>query len=174
MRLQCAEAMLVLGLCAALLATAGCGFRMRGAVEVAPGLGPTYVQSVVPHSEFVADLRRSLRAARVPLAEESAQAEAVLRILQEERGRRVLSVGAEGKAREYELSYTVSFEVRDPAARELLPLQRMVQTRAYAFDEQEVLAAEHEEATLYRDMQRQAARQILQRLAAATARSEGQ
>jgi LPS-assembly lipoprotein len=144
----------------------GCGFRLRGAVDLPPGLQATYIQSVSPHSELVADLRRALQAAGAEVVAEPRQAEVVLHIRQEEVGRRVLSVDARGRARERELHYTVAYSLRDRTGRDLAEPRTVVLTRDYLFDETAVLGSEQEEAALVRDMQRQVTRQILQHLAA--------
>lgn len=146
------------------VALAGCGFHLRGAGPGGAGLPVTFLQNNGVGNEFVVDLRRALRSADAELAADPAVAEAVLTISGENRSRRVLSVGANGKVQEYELHYAVTFSISDASGTELLPARTASQTRAYAFDETDVLAKQSEEGLLYRDMRRDVIGEILRRL----------
>jgi LPS-assembly lipoprotein len=80
-------------------------------------------------------------------------------------GNRVLSVDTTGKVREYMLRYEVNFRVTDAAGNELAPAQTVVMQRAVTFDRLHVLAKEREERELLVELKRDAAQQVLQRLA---------
>lgn len=142
----------------------GCGFRLRGAALAELDMPLTWLQNNGVSNEFMVDLRRVLRATGTEFAADAASAEAVLVISNENRARRVLSVGSTGKVQEYELHYAVSFRVHDAAGRELLPEQAVGRERDYTFDQNDVLAKQSEEALLYRDMRRDVISEILRRL----------
>lgn len=144
-------------------ALAGCGFHLRGQEE--PGvparvLPVTYVQGGNPQTGLTDELRRS----GSHIVQDRQQAKLLLTILTDGFERRLLSVGATGKAREFELYYTVAFEVRDPAGKELLPKSDISLVRDYRFDETQLLGKDAEESVLRQDMVRDAAQQILRRL----------
>ncbi|WP_026354613.1 LPS-assembly lipoprotein LptE [Massilia niastensis] len=155
---------------AALLAAAvlaGCGFQLRGS-------GGQYnmpFQSVwlaFPEtSPLGTELKRNLRAAgTVRVEEDASKAQALFDVLGESRGKSILSLNSLGRVREYSLSYTLVFRVRDANNRELLAPTEITLRRNIAFDESQVLAKESEEVLLYRDMQADLVQQILRRLAA--------
>ena len=142
---------------------AACGFHLRGQEQqgVAPRTLPvTYVQGGNPLSGLTDELRRSGGG----IVQDREQARLLLTILTDGFERRLLSVGATGKAREFELYYTVSFEVHDQAGKQLLPKTDISLVRDYRFDETQLLGKDAEEAVLRQDMVRDAVQQILRRL----------
>jgi LPS-assembly lipoprotein len=102
-------------------ALSGCGFQLRGS-------GGSYTMPF--HSIYVGfpdnsalgtELKRNLRAGGVTIADSATAAEAQLVVLSERRGKQILSLNSLGRVREYLLTYTLSFTVRDPKGVELLP-----------------------------------------------------
>jgi LPS-assembly lipoprotein len=141
---------------------AGCGFKLRGA-QTLP-IDTLYLALPV-NSPLGAEITRVVRAstnARV-VAERSA-AQAVFELLGESREREVLSVNAQGRAREYQLRLLSTFRVVDPGGLVLIPPTTLTARRDISFNESELLAKESEEALLYRDMQRDLVRQMVTRL----------
>lgn len=148
------------------LSVSGCGFHLRGSAELPPSVRALSVQAGNPYSELVGNLRRAFQSSGVRIVDKPQEADAVVHILGENTGRRVVSVGSGGKVREYELLYTVTFNVTDGQGRETVASQSIALNREYIFDETAVLGTAEEETLLYRDMQQQAVRQILQRVQA--------
>jgi LPS-assembly lipoprotein len=141
---------------------AGCGFKLRGA-QTLP-IDTLYLALPV-NSPLGAEITRVVRAstnARV-VADRSA-AQAVFELLGESREREVLSVNAQGRAREYQLRLLSTFRVVDPGGLVLIPPTTLTARRDISFNESELLAKESEEALLYRDMQRDLVRQMVTRL----------
>lgn len=141
----------------------GCGFQLRGAADIP--FKSLYVQ-VSETSPFGIELKRALRANEVPLQESSKAADATLTILSEIREKQILSLGGQGRVREYQLRYRVAYQLRDEK-KIITPPSQIVITRDISFNDSEVLAKESEEALLYRDMQADAVQQLLRRLQAA-------
>ena len=92
-------------------------------------------------------------------------ATAQLRIAHEDFGRRVLTVAITGKAREYELYYTVDFAVTDAAGKELLASQQLTLTRDFTFDDTQLLGKTKEEELLHTEMRHEMVQRILLRVA---------
>ncbi|MFA7095250.1 MAG: LPS assembly lipoprotein LptE [Gammaproteobacteria bacterium] len=157
--------------CLSIVALPGCGFRLRGSAELPATIDTLSIQAGNPYSELVANLRRALQSGGLSIVDDPKEADAVLRIRGESTGRRVQSISAGGKVREYELQYTVSFNATDREGRETVAPQTITLTRDYIFDETAVLGTGEEEALLYRDMRQQAVAQILRRLQAGYASS---
>lgn len=149
---------------AATLLLAGCGFSLRGAVQIP--YQPLYV-AIPDHSPFGAQLKRAIRAqGSAQLAESSAAASAILSPSSEIREKSILSLNSAGRVREYQLQYRYSFRVHDPSGRDLIQPATIVLTRDMSFDDAAVLAKDQEEALLWRDMESDLVQQILRRLAA--------
>ncbi|QET00638.1 MULTISPECIES: LPS-assembly lipoprotein LptE [Cupriavidus] len=143
---------------------AGCGFHMRGTADFA--FKKLYV-GIPPNSPMGADLRRTiLGGSDTIIVEDPKQADALLDVLSDTRGRAILSITTEGVVREYRLSQRFSFRVRDQSGKELIPPSTILLTRDITYNESAVLAKDYEEQQLYRDMQRDIVQQLMRRLAA--------
>jgi LPS-assembly lipoprotein len=151
----------------ALLAAAvlpACGFKLRGARTLPFA---TIYLSAAGNNALSAELARNIRVGTsTRVVPDRNQAAAVLDILGETRDREILSLNAQGRAREYTLRYRLSFKVSDGKGRDFIPATEIAVQRDISFNESEVLAKESEEALLYRDMQTDLVQQILRRLAA--------
>jgi len=157
-------------LLAAVLAVAvlaGCGFQLRGSNDQYNMAFKSIWLSFNESSPLGTELKRNLRAGdTVRVLNDASKAEALFDVLSETRGKAILSLNSLGRVREYSLSYTLVFQVRDANNRQLLPPTEITLRRNIAFDESQVLAKESEEALLYRDMQTDLVQQILRRLVA--------
>lgn len=145
------------------LALAGCGFRLRGSLGGLEALPPLHLRGADP---VVMELDRVLRGGGARLVDDIAQARLIVTVLDARRDRRVLSVGTTGRVREYELHYALRFRVDDAGGRPVLDTQTVPVVRDFSFDETDVVAKSNEEEQLFRDMQRDAARQVARRLQA--------
>jgi LPS-assembly lipoprotein len=152
------------------LLLSACGFALRGS-------GGTYnmpfksIYLGFPETSALGtELRRNLRGGdRVEVVGDAARAEARFEVLSENRAKAILSLNAQGRVREYMLSYTLVFRVLDNKGDELLAATEISLKRPLTFNETQVLAKESEEALLYRDMQTDLVQQIMRRLAAVKA-----
>jgi LPS-assembly lipoprotein len=148
------------------LALSACGFQLRGS-------GGQYTLPF--HSLYVGfsdtsalgtELKRNLRGGGTVVATDAKAADALFDVLAETRNKSILSLNSQGRVREYLLTYTLQFRVRDAKGAELLGPTEISLKRSYTFNESQVLAKESEESLLYRDMQTDLVQQILRRLAA--------
>lgn len=156
------------GLAVALLAAvlaAGCGFQLRGAVQLSGRMAEPYVELPDRFTPFSRELSASLVAAGARLAPSREAATAVVRIHVDEHGREVLSISARNTPQEFEVFYVVEYSVH-AGEEEILPRQRLRLTRDYAYDETAVLAKQHEEDDLLEALARDLAALVTGRLAA--------
>jgi LPS-assembly lipoprotein len=140
-----------------------CGFHLRGTAALPQESlyisGPAY-------SAFANDLKRAIVAGtKTRIAEDAAQADATLFILGENRAKRILTLTQQGTVREFELRYSVVYRLADKAGKEITAPTEITTVRSYVYNDQQALAAEAEDALLYRDMQQDAVQQLLRRLA---------
>ena len=155
------------GLAAALLVSGGlasCGFRLRGTQQ----LPFESVFVAAPHtSALKPELETAIRTGTsTAVLDDRAKAKAVVEIVSETRERDVLSVNAQGRAREYRLRLRVVFRVSDGKAREYLGQTTVATNRDLAVLEEQLLAREYEAEQLYQDMLYDLAQQILRRMSA--------
>ena len=148
----------------------GCGFKLRGAISVDLPFKTVYVSGVPDTSPFSQVLKAQLRANGIGVVPEEYKdrAEVILRVLGDQQMKTVLAVNPTGLAREYRLSYRLGFKVDSGSGIELYPATTIDLSRDISFNPQtaqEVLSKEQEDAMLIRDMQNDAAIQVMQRLA---------
>ena len=145
---------------------AGCGFQLRGTAALP--FNTLYMPSTA--AGIALDLKRNIQSGtRTTVVDDPKQAEAVLDFVQELREKQILSLGANGRVREYQLRYVVGFRVHDGKGAEFLPVSTVQLTRDITFNDTAVLSKETEEQQIYRDMQFDMVQQIMRRLAAAHA-----
>ena len=147
-----------------------CGFQLRGALDLSQDISPIYLQQNNLF-ELGREIKALLNANKLQIAENEQQAKAQLALLSETRGRRVLSVDSNGRAREYLLNYTVNFSIKIKQTTGINQQGRqdtISVKRSLLYEPEAVLAVANESEILYKDMQRDVARLILLRLQASS------
>ena len=150
-------------LCATVSLSA-CGWRLQGAAKLSPTMTMTYVDAKDRYTEFNQALRERLRASGAKVTERSADATAVVKIIKDQSGQRVLSVSARNTPEEYEVFYAVEYSVVS-GGNELIPPQKLELTRDYSYDTTAVLAKQREQAVLREALAQDLAGLVLRRLA---------
>lgn len=160
-----AHAALLVSVCATLSA---CGFTLEGAGSLPEAMSRTFLESPDGNSPFVTSLREALRVRGSELVDTPALADAVLTVYSDDTGQRVLSVTARNIPREYEVYYAVTVALRSGATALMEP-ETIVVTRAYTYDETQVLGKSAEERVLRDALADDLARQVLRRMQTAAA-----
>jgi LPS-assembly lipoprotein len=154
---------IVVLLCA-VASLAACGWRLQGAAKLSPTMTVTFVDAEDRYTEFNRALRDRLRASGAKVTERAKDATAVVKIIKDQSGQRVLSVSARNTPEEYEVFYTVEYSVASGGT-ELIPRQKLELTRDYSYDTTAVLAKEREQAVLREALAQDLAGLVLRRLA---------
>jgi LPS-assembly lipoprotein len=144
------------------LALAGCGFTLRGSVDLPPELHTLQVESPVPNSELVREVSRMLRNNAVMLTDTPADNVWRLGIGAEQVRERVLSVNANARAGEYELTMDVAAQLRRGA--QMVGPETLSVSRVYLADPENAVAKNEEAELIRNEMRRELAQQILRRL----------
>jgi LPS-assembly lipoprotein len=153
----------------AALLLAGCGFHLRGASSVVlpPELNVMRVtMGRDSYPPLLVEMRNALLAlGAVRLTDDISAEVPVLRLYGETSASEVLAVDSSGRVSGYVLNYRVDFSLDDGKGKALLPRQPVKLQREYTFDRLNVLATEKQSDFLQNEMRRDAAQQILRRLA---------
>ena len=154
---------LLLALAAMLVS--GCGFHLRG--QAALPFDTLFIDA--PQSSvFAIQVRRVIGAgSRTRVTNNPTEADATLKVLYELREKEILSLSAGGRVRELQLRYRVQYQVVDRNKQLLAPPSEILLRRDYSFNDQAQLSKDSEEGLLYRDMENDAAQQLIRRLQAA-------
>ncbi|KGJ97183.1 LPS-assembly lipoprotein LptE [Thalassotalea sp. ND16A] len=144
----------------------GCGFKMRGDYLIPEQLHVLYVSSRDPHGELTRLVKENLSLNDVKIVSRRTTAVPELRILTDTLDRRTLSLFENGQVAEYELTYTVRYEVRfEDQDNQSFDFDV---SRNYQDNPDRALAKTRELNLLRREMRIEAAALILRNLATTT------
>jgi LPS-assembly lipoprotein len=141
----------------------GCGFQLRGNYLLAPELQTIIFSSVDQYGELTRLVKQHLTINDVTLVRQSERAIPQMRILQDNLDRRTLSVFPNGQVAEYELIYTVRYQVLIPG--QDIQNFRFELNRDYQDDPDIALAKSRELSLILREMRKEAANKILRDMA---------
>jgi len=137
---------------------ASCGYHLRGAIDLPPEMDKIYVQNASP--PLLDTFRDILLATQRQLVSSAGEAGLVVIVLAEEMLRRDLSLSSTGKSTEYELQYTLGYEMLDGKGKILLKNQTIEINRDYFNAQANVIGKEQEEELIRKEMYRQAVSNI--------------
>lgn len=161
-------------LVAAAMALSACGFNIAGSRPLPEALRFVRIDTVAPYRVSEPPVETALRArlARrgAEMVEKARDGVTVIRLTDLKETRQVLSVGADGKALEYQLILRVAFEV-STGDQVWLPADQIEVRRDYSFNAQQILAKEQEAERLRAFMQDEMAELMLLRIEAAASRA---
>jgi LPS-assembly lipoprotein len=146
-----------------LLLVTGCGFQSQGKASLPASLRTIHVQTDDRYSPFYRELTTRLRGSGVALGADPDTADAVIRISRDNTGQRVLSVSTRNVPAEYDVFYTVSYDIWVNGA-EVFEPQTLTLNRDYTYDATEVLGKSREEAIIREALAADLARLVTQRL----------
>ncbi len=170
-----AASCLLLGACL----VSACGWHLRGSIGADLAIDSVYVKADNQHGELASELRRALAANKVSVSQDAGSAQYQISLSKERRDRRVVSVGNEALASEYELTLSVNYLLTDRAGMVLAPTSEALALRSYNFDRNAVVAIAEEEKLIERELRANLIQQIIRRLqfvsqAAAAVGEDGQ
>lgn len=145
------------------LTLTACGFQLRGDYLLAPELQTLYVGSVDKYGELTRVVKLHLQQNQVKVTHKFSKEIPELRMLKDTLDRRTLSVFPNGQVAEYEIIYTVRYEIRI-TDQETRPF-KIELNRNYQDDPDIALAKSRELSLMLREMRNEAADKILRSMA---------
>jgi LPS-assembly lipoprotein len=133
------------------VALGACGFRLAGSEHLPAVLAKPYLSVKDPYTDFAREFERQLKNSGAELQPGRQDATATIEVIKDLTEQRTLAVSSRNIPTDYELRYTVTFAVRGPDA-EILKPQTITLSRDYSFEENELLAKEHEADILRQHM----------------------
>ena len=135
------------------VALGGCGFRLAGSERLPAVLAKPYLSVRDPYTDFAREFERELKSSGAELQLGRQDATATIEVTKDLIEQRTLAVSARNIPTDYELRYTVTFAVKGHD-NEILAPQTITLSRDYSFEENELLAKEHEADILRAQMAR--------------------
>jgi LPS-assembly lipoprotein len=143
---------------------AACGFRLAGGEKLPPILARPYLSVRDPYTDFAREFERQLKSQGALLQVGRQDATATIEVTKDLVEQRTLAVSARNIPTDYELRYTVVFDVKGPDSQLLVP-QEITLSKDYSFEENVLLAKEHEADILRGQMARDLVTMAMHRLA---------
>lgn len=148
--------------CLLVSSMAACGFKLRG-----PQTFPFQSIAVPGVTALRIDIKRAIEShSNAIVTTNTKEADAVLEITRETTEKVILSLSTQGRVREYQLRYLVSYRVARTQGGVFVAPTTTLLTRDITFND-EILAKETEETQLYAEMRADFVQQLMRRMAAA-------
>ncbi len=147
-----------------LLLLTGCGFHLRGMIEMPRWLNNISIVVQNAHRDIEASVREQLKAYHINVYPDPALAEYWLIIEQDDFRQQISSISSSTTPRQYQLIYTVHFRLQRAKGREIMPSSQVVVTRLITLNSNRILGSTNEEDQSKTEMQRDAAIQIIDKL----------
>ncbi|MBL4762910.1 MAG: hypothetical protein JKY93_09465 [Gammaproteobacteria bacterium] len=135
-----------------LLSLTACGFHLRGNIELQPIFKSVFIKTSGSKTELIVRIKRALTDQGAVIVEQLEDATVQLNLGPENSGKRVLSVNAAAKVKEYELFTHFTYSATAVAGEFELPPRTITVTRGYQYDANNVLGKDSEEATIRREI----------------------
>lgn len=139
----------------------GCGYHLRGSIEMPETLKNMYVFGA--SAPLQSEIQSIMKASKGKIVGSPNDAGVVVKVLKEDMRSRVLSIGSTGKSSESELEYYLRFQFFDAKENALMDEQVVEISREFFNDQTAVLAKGNEEQLIRNEIYKQVARMILAR-----------
>jgi LPS-assembly lipoprotein len=146
------------------LLCSGCGFRLAGSGPLPTALAHPYLELKDPYTDFSREFERQLGGAGAKLQSARDGASATIEVTKDLVKQTTLAVSANNIPTLYELTYSVTFAVHG-GGKELMTPQTINVSKDYSFEENALLAKEHEADILRAQMARDLVAIAMHRLA---------
>lgn len=142
----------------------GCGFHLRGLVDKPRWLDKLAIIIQSDETNLEGLLRSELQAYHIAVCPNHMDAAYWLLIERSSFRQEIGSISSTTTPRQYELIYTVWFQLKNKQGEEITPLMPVKATRLITINNERILGSEAEAATTKNEMKREAVRQILNQI----------
>ncbi len=146
-----------------LLPLGGCGFQLRGTVDIPEEWLALHLDTSRPNSELAKGVRSSFSNNGVQWLEAS-EANFVLLLGNEKFERRNLTIGANARAAEFQLTLSTTMQVRDADGKEVVPQSDVVVHKIMTHDPGNVTGKVEESNLLRREMRQELVQQLMRNM----------
>lgn len=160
--------MMVMVLMVVAIMLTGCGFQLRGQIDLPEPMRQIALSTPDATTDFVRELTGQLRANGVQLTDGPTVGASRLVIERERVYREALTISQDARVREYVLYLEVRLGFFNAAGEPIVDNEVVRLSREYRFDEQAILGSSREEEVLTQDLSRELATQLVRRLASQT------
>ena len=146
------------------LLTTGCGFHLRGMIDVPQWLNNVSIVIEQAHHDLGPLLQDQLEAYKIIVNPDPSRASYLLIIESDSMQQTISSVSSSTTPRQYQLIYTVHFKLQQANGEEVIPTAYIVVTRQITINSNRILGSNDEEEQSKSEMRQDAVIQIINRL----------
>lgn len=143
---------------------AGCGYHLRGRVDLPARAQVVYLKGIAPGQPFGTEFTELLSFAGGRVTSKPMEAGSVFQVIRGIHQRRQISLSKAGKANGYNLTYRLEYEVTTPQGEVLMPREELEVSRQYFVDIRFPLGQGEQETLMRMEMEREAAQTAMRRL----------
>jgi LPS-assembly lipoprotein len=143
---------------------AGCGFHLRGNVNLPSSLQQLYIDSANPYGPVTLQLKQILGHSGVSIEDQSGPQITTLVLRNERFNQTTFSQSASSKTNQYTLYFSVDYELHNNKGETLYGPKTINTQGNYTVNEDAVLTTSTQEDTLRTELQRQAVYQLIEQL----------
>lgn len=154
----------IFSLMACLLLLSGCGFHLRGVLEIPEWLDNVAVISKEGTNEIASVLKPRLEGYKIRVNPDPSRASYWLIIHRSTYHQKIISIGASTNPRQYQMMLIVEYELQSHQGHVIKEPAAVVVTRQLTVNNDRILGSNDEEMTLLREMRQDAVTQILNKL----------
>ncbi len=142
---------------------AACGFKLRNARDLPPGLQTMYLQEEEPYGRFASTLQATLRAAGVNLLNSPSSA-ITLHLTKPNLAYNAATIGTSNQSRVYNVVLSVTFSLTNPQGDVLVAPANLKTTRFLTLNANQLIESNNQLSLLEQDMQHDLISQLFNRL----------
>jgi LPS-assembly lipoprotein len=156
----------------ALSALSGCGFHVRGELQLPPTMQRVNVQIADPFSPLKRDLEAALLRSGAKLENNPGDGIADITITAVSLAPIVRSVGSNAYVNEFSMVYHVEMQVIDSAGKILMPREVIEHSREFTFDQTQAIGTAAEQDEIKKEMEREMVQTLLRKIEAAERKAQ--
>ena len=145
----------------------GCGYHLRGAVELPEYMKQVYIQSDTRDKEFLLELKRVLQLSGAEVVEQADAGAAILTLISVDQQRATSGHDANRNAAQYRVGLTVTFSATNPATNISTPTMSAQASQILNFDPAQPVQMERQERILFQQMSANVGQQMLRQISKA-------
>lgn len=121
------------------LLLSGCGWHLRGSINLPPELHTFYLDGTSPYSDLIRQIRKTLRNADITVVDNRQQAPVTLYIISDSLTNSQSTIGLSGSIRNYTVTYTITYELRNALGETIIPAKSVSASETVTVLENELI-----------------------------------
>lgn len=147
-----------------LLLSTGCGFKLRGSMEIPAWFNNVALVNQGANRDLIPILKDQLQAYHICVLPDLRGANYLLILLSDSSQQQITSVSASTTPRQYQLLYSLRYKLIKTTGEVIIPEGQVSVTRQLTVNNDRILGSDAEETTTFNEMRRDAAMQLMNRI----------